>query len=252
MFKKYLKLIVTIILLIIIGISGCILYKELSAYKQESDVLNYVDNLIEQSIDDDSEEFNYNSWITLKESNSDFVGYLKFDSGIIKQPIVKGPDNDYYLWRNFDKSWNGTSGTPFMNAYSNIDNMNITIYGHNNAWNHDNLFSRLNDMATNQEYYEENSTFKFYVEDSIREYAICYIYYITEEEYQNYDFQLTNISDNIFDEFISFPRRKNLIKSIHGDIKSGNKWVTLQTCKRYNDDVKVIVLAKEVLRYDYD
>ena len=65
-------------------------------------------------------------------SNPDVIAWIYCPDTPINYPVVQSSDNDYYLRRLLDGSWN-TAGTLFMdyrNA-SNLTDWNSIIYGHN-------------------------------------------------------------------------------------------------------------------------
>jgi len=62
----------------------------------------------------------------------DVVGWLYCEGTPINYPIVQGEDNDYYMYRLLDGSYN-KSGTLFMDCRNQTDfsDPNTVIYGHN-------------------------------------------------------------------------------------------------------------------------
>ncbi len=68
----------------------------------------------------------------LIERNGDYRGWINLPGTAISYPFVKGQDNDYYLKRSFDKTYD-TKGTVFMD-YRNLGfgfSQHILLYGHN-------------------------------------------------------------------------------------------------------------------------
>ena len=105
------------------------------------------------------ESFTKDSFEAIKQENKDFVGYLKFDSGIIELPVVQAKDNDYYLRRSFYKEYS-EQGIPFMDAECNSSSKNVVIYGHNVYYDDNAMFSPLS-FLIDQQKFEENQTFSF-------------------------------------------------------------------------------------------
>ena len=247
-----LRKIITVLLICVILVCIYFIGRDLMMSKKEADDIKYIENIVAETIDEqDDSEFGLASYKALKETNSDFIGYLVFDSGIIKEPIVQCNNNWYYLSHVFTKDYS-TLGTVFIDSNASIDDTNFTIFGHNNSYNYSVKFSKLNDMITDQSYYEENAHFSIYFENEIRDYVICYMYYITEEEYQDYNFTRTAFGGKAdFEDFIGFAARKNKIIPLDGGIEYGNNFVTLQTCKRWASSIKVIAVAREIMRRSY-
>ena len=236
----------TIICVICIGI---IVISFINDYEVKNES-NRIYNIIADTTAD-NEKFSKNSFEALKKRNSDLIAYLEFDSGIISQPVVQTNNNDYYLNHSFNKEYYA-SGTIFMEKNSHLKDTNIVIYGHNNSYDYDIMFSRLNDIARDQEYYEKNSTFTLYTKNDVRKYVICYAFYMTDEDYEDFFYQQPTFENgDDFVEYIAFPTSHNLIKSIHGEIEYGNRFVCLQTCKRYDQNTKLVVLARETSVKEY-
>lgn len=247
-----LRKILSVLLILIILASGYVIVDEyINGNKQTNEVKN-LKSLIAKNINVDAgEKFNRQSWEELEEQNSDFVGYLFVDD-VVDQPVLQTDDNEYYLSRTFNKEYVYSNGAPFMDHRSLLTDDNIIIYGHNNSFIQDQTFSHLNDIILDQSYYEEHSVIEFYLENEVRTYNICYAYYLTEEEYQHYAFDQSTFFDYAdFSNFISHARDNSKITSIHDEAYFGDKLLTLQTCKRMNQDVKVIIVAKEVGRRYY-
>lgn len=67
----------------------------------------------------------------LLEENPDVVGWLYCEDTVINYPIVQGPDNNYYLDKLLNKSYNicGTLFIDYRNA-PDFSHYNTIIYGH--------------------------------------------------------------------------------------------------------------------------
>lgn len=88
----------------------------------------------------------------LWETNQDIVAWIYCADTPINYPVVQSDDNNYYLRRLLDGSYN-TSGTLFLDCRCNADFMdrNSIIYGHNMKNN--TMFGTL-PSYTEQSYYE--------------------------------------------------------------------------------------------------
>ena len=246
MSDKLRKILSVLLVLVIIACGYVIADEFINSNKQDNEVKDIKDTIAKNVDLNLNEKFNGIAWKELKEQNNDFVGYLYIDE-IVEQPILQYTDNEYYLHRTFKKEYVYQNGAPFMDYRSKLTDDNIVIYGHNNSFNQEVMFSKLNDIILKQDFYKEHSVIELYLENEVRTYNICYAYYLTEEDYQHYSFDQTTFYDYMdFDTFIQFAKDHTQIESLYGDIYFGEKILTLQTCKRLNQEVKVIIVAKEV------
>ena len=245
MSDKLRKILSVLLVLVIIACSYVIFDEYQNANKATADSKSIKETIAKNVNINANERFNGKSWKELKEQNKNFVGYLIIDD-IIEEPVLQAKDNDYYLHHTFSDEYAYRAGAPFMDHRSLLTDDNIVIYGHNNSFIQDVTFSKLNDIILNQSFYEEHPTIQFYLENEVRTYNICYAYYLDEEGYQHYAFDQSTFFDYLdFSTFIDYAKTNSQIESINGDIYFGDKILTLQTCKRYNQDVKVIIVAKE-------
>ena len=188
-------------------------------------------------------------WQTFSEINPDFIGYLQFDSGIISQPIVQGKDNSFYLNHGYDRSENHM-GAVFMDAADKLEDMNIVLYGHNVYADHTAMFSPLEDL-TDHEKAIENQTLKIWYRDEVVSYRIVYAYFFDCDDYEIYDYQVRNFtSEEEFGRWIDYVKDKDLIGTGE-EIAYGDRLLTLQTCRRFDEDVRLIILCKEYERKEY-
>ena len=71
-------------------------------------------------------------YVELYKANSDIIGWVKIDGTKIDYPVMQTQaDPEYYLHNSFEKEY-AASGTPFMDAASDIfmPTSNFLIYGH--------------------------------------------------------------------------------------------------------------------------
>lgn len=91
----------------------------------------------------------------LQEENKDIIAWLYCPDTEINYPVVQSKDNEYYLRRLLDGTWN-IAGTLFMDYRNAADcsDLHTIIYGHNMKNN--TMFGSL-PKYSKQEYYEEHS-----------------------------------------------------------------------------------------------
>lgn len=206
-----------------------------------SDLVEYV----EETTNNAEQEENNNKYnidfATLKEKNSDTVGYLKVNGTDIENVVVKGKDNSYYLKHNFNKEYN-TAGWIFADYHNKLDgtDRNIIIYGHNMRNN--TMFGTLKNVL-NEEWkdVEENRFITFITEEDSYIYEVFSVYQIEAEDY----YMRTDFKNN--QEFLRFA---NTLKSrskynFDVDIKEEDSILTLSTCAN-NNKYRVIVHSVRV------
>lgn len=90
----------------------------------------------------------------LQSENEDIVGWLYCSDTEINYPVVQSRDNNYYLHRLFDGTWNmtGTLFADFRNA-GDFSDRHTVIYGHN--MKNKSMFGTLPEYRS-QEYYEQH------------------------------------------------------------------------------------------------
>ena len=100
---------------------------------------------------------------------SDIVGWIYCEDTVINYPMVRGADNDYYLHRFIDGSYNG-GGTLFMDFKNDRDfsDPNSIVYGHH--MNDGSMFASLKKYQTDPEYYSKHPT--LYVNTPTQNYRV--------------------------------------------------------------------------------
>lgn len=117
-------------------IMGCLViimlfsaWKIYTIIKEYRDSQNKYDNISSQSRDGEfTGDIDFDA---LRKINPDVVGWLYYEGTIIDYPIVKGQDNDKYLYTMFDGTYGGF-GTLFVDAVTEnpFRQFNTIVYGH--------------------------------------------------------------------------------------------------------------------------
>ncbi len=171
---------------------------------------------------------------SLKQMNSDIVGWIYCPNTLINYPIVQGWDNDYYLTHLIDDSWN-ENGSIFMDYRNAPDfsDYNTLIYGHNMKTGA--MFAELMNYKT-QSFYEEHP----------------YIYILTPEQNYRMDLFAGCIVDHNADIYTFYPSWEivsnlmwNSTFDSGTDYPEGNI-VTLSTCTSAYDNARYVVLGEVV------
>ena len=90
----------------------------------------------------------------LREVNPDIVGWIYCEDTVINYPVVQAEDNDYYLHRNYDGTYN-VSGSIFVEANNRPGflDCDTILYGHH--MNDGSMFACIDNWGK-QAYYEEH------------------------------------------------------------------------------------------------
>ncbi len=171
----------------------------------------------------------------LWEINDDIVGWIYIEGTTVNYPIVQGYDNDQYLYRLIDGTYN-SSGSIFMDYRNESDftNRHTILYGHH--MNNGSMFSDVLNYKE-QEYFDEH--------------PIALI--ITPE--QNYVLELftgyvADTRDSAWDRsFSSDEAYANWLRSIGKKSRfyvniipeTSDRVVTLSTCSYEFDDARFVV-----------
>lgn len=193
-----------------------------------------------------------------------FKGIIKFDSALVDLPFVQGVDNDFYLRRNWLTNEYSELGSIFMDYESSLDSKNIVLYGHyvyssyevldddgNKLDNSKLMFTPLSKLI-DENNYEANKYVSLVLEDEVRTYEVVSVFYCNlvkdGEDYYPEDYMeyyLSEFTDEYFDKY------KEKIKSLEFydtgvDFSNSDNLLTLQTCVENREDLREIVLCKEV------
>lgn len=210
--------------------------------KKNEKVFNEISKDIEiQEIPEDNNEDNKYKidFESLKQKNNDTVGFLKVNGTDIEQVVVKGKDNGYYLYHNFEKQEN-SSGWIFADYRNKLDgtDKNIIIYGHNMLNNK--MFGTLKNIL-NEEWYsnEENLVIDFITEQEQVKYQVFSVYKIKNEDY----YINTEFKKNEFSEFIKTLKNRS-IKDFEIEVTENDSILTLSTCAD-NNKYRIVLHSKK-------
>lgn len=190
---------------------------------------------------------------SLKEKNSDVVGYVKFKEARINFPILyKEGSNSYYLWKDLYKNFS-RPGSIFLNGYnkSNFEDMNTTIFGHNLRTNPDQFapmfklllqFENKKNVDPNKEYFVE-----IYTEEGYKKYKVFTAYYSTSND----DYIVTGRDKKNWAKYLNERKDKSINKFTDPQpFESDDKILTLSTCDygdgEFGDAGRFVVQAVEV------
>lgn len=173
----------------------------------------------------------------LKKQNDDTVGWLKVNNTEISYPIVKSDDNDYYLHRSFDKSYN-SAGWPFMDYKNKLDNTdkNMVIYGHNRR--NGDMFGTLKKTLKEDWYMnQDNRIITFITENEVQKYEVYSVYEVLNEEY----YINTEFDNDSYNKFLDTVSKRSYY-NFNVNLDSSKPTLTLSTCSG-NDKYRTVLHA---------
>lgn len=233
---------------IVILVCSSLLIKDLKEEKNKKSVFEELAKIsnIESSKENDIETEVNPDLQKLFEKNNDIVGWIKIDGTTINYPVMQ-KDNDYYLYRDFDKNYS-KYGTPFAADYCDINlDDNIIIYGHH--MKNGMMFADL-EKYKNKEFYEKNKYIDLFILDKEktlkRKYEIISVFKIlaTDEEFKYYEYH--NLDEfTAYQDYVNKVKEKSLYE-IGNIAEYPEKLITLSTCEYSREDGRLVVVAKKV------
>ena len=251
--KRVVLIVIEIVLIGVMIFSG---YNIFVWWKENNESKAILDNIsskvtVVNDIKTNQEEGNkrkiYNiDFAGLKEQNGDTVAWIKVENMNIEYPVVHTTNNDYYLTRSFDRTYN-SAGWVFMDYRNKADgtDRNIVLYGHNRK--DGSMFGDLKDIFKEEWYSDENNMYITYItEDEYCTYEIFSAYRIEVEDY----YITTGFKNN--DEFDTFVKRlkKRSFRDFGVEVSGEDQILTLSTCS--NADYRVAVHAKKIVKKNED
>ena len=172
----------------------------------------------------------------LKTFNKDTIGFIKVMGTNINYPFVQTIDNDYYLNRSYDKTYNN-AGWIFLDYRNNeFNDKNTIIYGHGRI--NGTMFGSLKDtLKSSWQNNKDNYIIKISTEKENSIWQIFSVYKIATTS----DYLQTTFSDNEFESFINLIKGRSSY-NFETNVTNEDKVLTLSTC--YNDNDKMVVHAK--------
>ena len=172
----------------------------------------------------------------LKTFNPDTIGFIKVMGTNINYPFVQTLDNDYYLNRSYDKTYNN-AGWIFLDYRNNeFNDKNTIIYGHGRI--NGTMFGSLKDtLKSSWQSNKDNYIIKISTEKENSIWQIFSVYKIATTS----DYLKTSFSYNEFESFINLIKGRSSY-NFETNVTNEDKVLTLSTC--YNDNDKMVVHAK--------
>lgn len=173
----------------------------------------------------------------LWETNEDVVGWIYCEDTPINFPVVQAEDNDHYLHRLIDGTWN-SSGTLFVD-YRNADDFsdsNTIIYGHN--MKNKGMFGTLPNYKE-QSYHDEHPLMWLLTPDG--NYKVELIAgYVTSSTSEIYSFGQAE------EEVLALAEQSIEKSTFTSDFQvlQGDRFVTLSTCSYEYDNARYVLIGR--------
>ena len=241
---------ILLICLAVAGYAGYQIYLEYREYHTGTAEYDKLEKVVDDKGLDNPEDSSLtkndleNIYQTMKAQNPDYVGWL-YVNDTISYPVVQR-DNDYYLRRTFNGTYN-RAGTLFLdeNVKNGWDDLNVLVYGHNLM--NKKMFGTL-DEYSDEVYCKEHPVFYVYLENEYRIYRVFSAYktYPDTDTYQ-VGFESTKDLANYVKAMIekSYYQVENTDLALESE-----NIVTLSTCTNKNDGRFVVhgYLEKKVCK----
>lgn len=181
-------------------------------------------------------------------ANEDMAAWLQIESTTIDYPVMwTPPDENYYLYRDFDKTEN-KNGCLILDTDSCLNPLttNLIIHGHNMKSGA--MFGNLTDYE-DEEFYKEHHRITLYTEELERNYEVIavfrsQVYKKTDEVFKFYKFFQADTAGE-FDDFYQNIKALSLYDTgITAEF--GDHFLTLSTCVYHVEQGRFVVVAKEV------
>ena len=172
--------------------------------------------------------------------NSDVVGWIYSPDTVINYPVVQGSDNDYYLHRLIDGSWN-PSGSIFVDTRNALcfDGRSAILYGHH--MNDGSMFASIVNYKT-QSYYDAHPN--LYLNTPSGNYRLAvFSGFVTYADSSVYTFDFSSDA-----EFLDYVGKMKGFSDFSSDVtvSAADRIAVLSTCTYEYDDARYVIFAKMV------
>jgi len=176
----------------------------------------------------------------LKKINPDTVGFLSVAGTNINYPVVQTTNNEYYLTRSFKKAVN-SAGWIFMDYRNdaNFNDKNTIVYGHGRLDRI--MFSTLkNILSTTWVKNKDNYVVRYSSEKENMLFQVFSVYTVPTESYY---IQTDFVGESLYQEWLDVMIGRSMF-DFGTSVNTGDKILTLSTCKDNNGENKVVMHAK--------
>lgn len=241
--KKIISRIILIACAAAVAFCGWNIYQSYQDIHREKDSVNQFVTQVNAS-DSDQKITSPVSFSQLHDQNTDYRGWIWFDSNLISLPIVQSDSNDYYLRKNLNKEYD-VYGTPFIDAANSLTDQNVTIYGHSSHKEDAGMMFTPLKVLLEQQSFDQNQRFHIDWEGGIKTYQIFAVCNINvAEDTWNYTQNIFQ-TDEDFYEYVHAARKHSAV-SADIDVAATDSLITLQTCSEDGSENRTVIIAKEI------
>lgn len=182
--------------------------------------------------------------------NPDIKGFIEIEGTNLSYPVVQTTDNDYYLYRNLQRTYD-IYGVPFLDYRCSLNlehtSTNLVIYGHH--INGKRVFGQLTNYKE-LEFYQQHPLVQFDTVYGDGDWKIVSVFVTNIHpeqdngqvfEYHNY----LEMDQAQFEEYIQEVRDRSYIDT-GVDVVYGDQLLTLSTCSYEFDDARTVLVARKV------
>ena len=247
-FLRAVLLVIIIVCVLILGKRFYDYYVNIQNNKHIEEVINDISDSSDHSSETEEEKFlkreakNLKILKALQEENSDVVGFLEVPGINVAYPVLKGPDNDYYLRKGLNKKYD-LAGSIFVDANNESDfsDDNTVMYGHH-LDEMDTMFTKL-DKYRDQEFAEKNRQIYITTNEGLREYQIFAVFGVPSDyDYRTLDFAYPEEKISYFDKLKSVSE----VSLETRDFTDNDTIITLSTCEYDYEDQRLAVQAVRI------
>lgn len=181
-------------------------------------------------------------------ANEDMAGWLQIPGTIIDYPIMWTPeDENYYLYRGFDKKDN-KNGCLILDTDSSLNPLttNLIIHGHNMKSGA--MFGDLTEYE-DKDYYEAHKQIILHTKEGQRNYEVLAVFRSqvfkkTDDVFKFYKFFQADTEEDFLDFYDNIKKLSLYDTGVTAEY--GDNFITLSTCVYHVKNGRFVVVAKEV------
>ena len=181
-------------------------------------------------------EVDFPAWQSL---NADIRAWIHNEAIRVDHPILKSPDNEYYLTRDLDLSYKAM-GSIFFDFRNNTDfsDPNTIIYGHN--FDNGLMFSNLV-WYKSQQFFEQNPFYTIYTPEQVYRVDITAGIVVSETDTT---YLVVNFSSEMEFQSLIQTIEENSVIETEVELTPSDHLVTLYTCTNNWQGQRFVVIGK--------